>query len=91
MTLYQDISAELRLLREIVRDLEWSGERQGPGTSMGSQDGAWYPACPICGGLEEHGVGLSSDAVGHRSGCRMAQALGRPTTIRDGETGRLTL
>ena len=85
----------LRGLRalEKVEEMEWSGSRQGQGFGPhgSGNDGAEYPACPECGGLEEPNGEFISSAVGHRSGCTIADLLGREMVIPEGETGRLAL
>lgn len=72
---------------------EWSGYTRGQGSGpMGSGgDGHKYPACPECGGLEKPNGEFIASAVGHRSGCTIATALGRKTYVEPGETGRLAL
>ena len=89
------VAEDAKFLREIVTDLEWSGEREGPGSYMGAKDGTIFRACPLCGGLppdeESARNSFMDSAFGHRSGCRIAKALNRPTVIAEGETGELTL
>lgn len=72
---------ELNLLLLEIDQIEWSGAAQGPGYGPHGSggDGPWYAACPTCGGLREPNGDFNDSAVGHRSGCRMAAALGRPT------------
>lgn len=88
---------QLNLLREIVGELEWSDSRTGQDTGSGLHNGTYYhnAACPACGGIApDHpylGEHYSGFEPGHYSGCRIALALGRPTHIREGETGRLSL
>jgi hypothetical protein len=93
--------AELQSLAARVRQeqhaelerLEWSGYTRGQGSGpMGSGgDGQKYPACPECGGLQRPNGEFIRSAVGHRSGCTIAHALGRRTHVEPGETGRLPL
>lgn len=63
----------------VLKALEWSGRTQGPGTSMGREDGYWYAACPYCGGLKERSPGFSSFAWGHQRDCVIAEATRRKT------------
>lgn len=77
-----------------IKDLEWSGYARGQGFGpMGSgDDGAEYPACPVCGGLEKPNNEFIESAVGHQPGCRLAAALGAPTRkLVAGEQGRMAL
>ncbi len=68
--------AEEARLREIVATLEWSGQRQGPPSTMSRDDGHWFPACALCGGVKP---GPSTDgswvesATGHRKDCAFAK------------------
>ncbi len=73
--------------------IEWSGVRRGQGFGPHGSggDGVPYPACPDCGGLKEPNGEFIDEAVGHRSGCRLAALLGSPTVIPEGETGRLAV
>lgn len=83
---------DTKLLQQIVEQLEWSSDRQGPGSYMGANDSDLFPACPECGGLEKPAPGhFIESAVGHRSGCKIALALGRPTVVEEGQTGRLSI
>jgi hypothetical protein len=67
--------------REIVavlKRVEWAGTRQGQGSSMGSNDGYSYPACPECGQIKP-GIGADEDfmgcAIGHKPSCKLAAIL----------------
>lgn len=86
-----------KLLREIVEDLEWSEGMTGQSTGSGLNNGTYYEdaACPECGGIKPGHAFLGEYRddyeAGHRSGCRIAEALGRTTVIPEGETGELTL
>lgn len=77
----------------LLPGLEWSGTAhgQGSGPHGSGGDGYPYPACPECGGLEKPNGEFIAEAVGHRSGCRLAALLGSPTVLLEGETGRLAL
>jgi len=65
---------------EKLRSLEWSGEKRGPGSGpMGSgNDGALYPSCPECGGIEPSPTGpgdFIASAYGHRPTCDFGAIL----------------
>lgn len=89
------ISAKLTLLTRLVENLEWSGSTGSAGVSMGGPPMSYHPSCPQCGGLDPSDEGAHSnfvdEAFGHRSGCVIAEALGRSTVIREGESGSLAL
>jgi hypothetical protein len=100
MRLTTEKAAQNKLLREIVEDLEWSMDRTGQSTGSGLNNGTVYPdaACPECGGINpdsgylmQYREDCRKDRSGHQSGCKIALALGRPTTIPEGENGELTL
>lgn len=76
-----------------LEELEWSGEREGPGDGpMFSGPGTKYPACPICGGLEKPNGSFVDTAVGHQPGCRLAAVLGKPTrALQRGEQAEIAL
>lgn len=77
---------------DLVEENEWSGSREGPGYGPhGSGDGPSYSACLECGGLEKPNGDFIEIAVGHRSGCTIADLLGRETVVEIGETGSLAL
>jgi hypothetical protein len=83
-----DRPPELNRLLLKLDEVEWSGVTHGQGSGpMGSgNDGAAYACCPTCGGLKEPNGEFIESAVGHRSGCRLAAALGRPTVApEDGQ------
>ena len=82
---------DVKLLREIVEQLEWSDEVQGQGTSMGARDGYFYPSCPTCGGTRDAVREFQDPVAGHLSGCKIARALGRETLLAEGKQGSLTL
>lgn len=79
--------------RKILEDMEWSGTRRGQGFGPHGSGGGGHPyaACPECGGLEEKNGEFVNSAVGHRSGCTIADVLGRKTVIEEGENGSLPL
>lgn len=56
---------------QLLRKLEWSGKRLGPGSGpmFSGGDGTPYPACPLCGGLKEPNQEFNKEAVGHRPEC----------------------
>lgn len=60
---------------KLLRELEWSGRIQGPGTSMGAQNGDWYKACPICRQLEKPNGDFIKSAAGHKPDCRLGRFL----------------
>ena len=64
-------------------EIEWCGTRQGQGFGPhgSGNDGASYVACPVCGGLRERNGEFVTSAVGHRMGCSIAAALGRPVPL----------
>lgn len=76
--MYEEGWTELRqrMLAQL-RELEWSGCRQGPGYGpMGSGgDGDLYPACPRCGGLQRSSTAFVPEAVGHRPDCSLAALI----------------
>lgn len=79
--------------RRWMEDYEWSGSRQGQGFGPhgSGNDGFEYDACPECGGLREPNGEFVDSAVGHRSGCPVADVLERATVVAEGETGSLSL
>lgn len=91
MSVLTQVGADFKLAKEIIEDLEWSDTVRGPGSYMGARDGSLYDCCPLCGGLEKENSNFDPSAVGHRSGCRIALFLKRPTEISPGETGKLAL
>jgi hypothetical protein len=100
MRLTTEKAEQIKLLREIVEDLEWSMSRTGQSTGSGLDNGTRYEgaACPECGGINpdsgylmQYAPEYRKDRSGHQSGCKIALALGRPTTIPEGENGELTL
>ena len=64
----------------VLRELEWSSFSEGPGSGPHASggDGAWIPSCPSCRGIKPDHPGRTSfieSAWGHRSDCRLDQAL----------------
>lgn len=88
-----EYDSRVRDARVWLEKYEWSGERQGQGFGPhGSGDGGLlYPACPECLGLKQPNNEFAHSAIGHRSGCRIADVLKRPTYVEPGETGELAL
>jgi hypothetical protein len=77
-----------------LEELEWSGEAVGPGSGpmFSGNDGARYPACPLCGGLKEPNNSFIESAVGHQPGCRLAAVLGKPVRpLNLGEQAEIAL
>lgn len=62
----------------LLRKLEWSGRVQGPGTSMGANNGTWHEACPICHGVKDSRQARGDFlevAIGHKRSCRLVKVL----------------
>jgi hypothetical protein len=74
---------ELVTLRSAVmhmlKRLEWASFRQGPGSGymFSGSNGAWIPACPICGNVHtEKGKGsFIAEARGHKPDCQLQRLL----------------
>lgn len=91
-TKLQDRLSAYETLFGPLEELEWSGSIQGPGSGPMSSgdDGTEYPSCPICNGLEKPNGDFIESAVGHRSGCKLASVLNKPTRpLKPGEQARL--
>jgi len=60
----------------LIKKLEWSSYQQGPGSGpmFSGGDGAWIPACPLCGGIKDSewaGSGFNDTVRGHRPTCEL--------------------
>ena len=71
---------------EMLREIEWSGVREGPGYGpMDSGPGEKYRACPTCQGLHPENEGrtvFGDKAIGHRAGCELAETLDPSRAVR---------
>lgn len=62
-------------IHDLLKKLEWSDRRQGPGTSMRANDGYFYAACPVCRQLKEVNLDFRQEAVGHKPDCELKIVL----------------
>lgn len=60
---------------DLLKKLEWSDLIQGPGTSMGANNGYFYAGCPVCRQLKERNFDFIPEAVGHKPDCEMKIVL----------------
>jgi len=61
---------------KLLKRLEWAGTAVGQGSYMGSDDGKYYRACPICNGVHPEGeLEFIKEAIGHKKTCKLANFI----------------
>jgi hypothetical protein len=67
---------------QLLKDLEWTGKRQGQPFHHELNDGRWFKSCPCCRGIMPV-VDVERDwrpeGIGHKKDCRLMLLITTPT------------